>query len=408
MPIIGSNNIRSMFCLNVTSKRLDKFESLENIKSIRNLTAKELRQQKETFGLLSKYKGYNKEKLEHISRLKANFSSSYGRDKKNISKSPLTIEIVNNSSKDAKEMWLRDPKRNNFRTVEISRKPSDDISTVIQGELTPLIGKGIIGNNGSCDRLPFSISHVQNDAKRQEVCEESATSKPGLVYFTGKNITSAEMLPGSPIGQYYHQTQFEDNLNVLEIDNGDKGTFGISFDLNNVKEGEPLLIHAGALSGCSVVFATKANKLFALHAGQHENEKTVWVTGEKGAESIAKSVELLTSEDPSNIQCANNQELVSYLSSKFDQSVLVYRDDRPLTSEHNVKCFNYDSTTENKDPRVGNALALVSKKQGKINVQVLGDDMAVDKNSFETRSLSSAVFSLTPKLDPQCSVTTYL
>ncbi|MCC4238573.1 hypothetical protein LL266_19160, partial [Vibrio anguillarum] len=82
--------------------------------------------------------------------------------------------------------------------------------------------------------------------------------------------------------------------------------------------------------------------------------------------------------------------------------------DRPLTSEHNVKCFNYDSTTENKDPRVGNALALVSKKQGKINVQVLGDDMAVDKNSFETRSLSSAVFSLTPKLDPQCSVTTYL
>lgn len=82
MPIIGSNNIRSMFCLNVTSKRLDKFESLENIKSIRNLTAKELRQQKETLGLLSKYKGYNKEKLEHISRLKANFSSSYGRDKK--------------------------------------------------------------------------------------------------------------------------------------------------------------------------------------------------------------------------------------------------------------------------------------------------------------------------------------
>ncbi len=401
-----------MFGLNVTSKRPDKFESLENIKSIKNLTAKEFRQQKEIFCLLSKYKdkGYKKEKLERMSRFKVNLSSSYRQDKKIPSKTPITIELVNNSSKDAKEKWLCDPKRNKFSTAaEISRKPNDDISTVIQGELTPLIGKGIVGNNGSCDHLPFSISHVQNDAKRQEVCEESAASKPGLVYFTGRNITSAEMLPGSPIGQYYHQTQFEDNLNVLEIDNGDKGTFGISFDLNNVKEGEPLLIHGGALSGCSVVFATKANKLFALHAGQHENEKTVWVTGEKGAESIAKSVALLTSGDPSNIKCANNQELISYLSSKFDQSVLVYcGDGRPLTSEHNVKYFDYDSTPENKDPRVGNALALISKKQGKINVQVLGDDMAVDKNSFETRSLSSAVFSLTPKCDPQSSVTTYL
>lgn len=44
----------------------------------------------------------------------------------------------------------------------------------------------------------------------------------------------------------------------------------------------------GALSGCSVVFATKANKLFALHAGQHENEKTVWVTGEKGLNQLQK------------------------------------------------------------------------------------------------------------------------
>lgn len=398
-----------MLGLNVTSKQLDKFEFFENIKSIKNLTTKELKKQNKNFCLLSKYKGYNKEKLEHISRLKANFSNSYGRDKKNLSKAPPTIKLVNNSSKDASEMWLRDPKRNKFSTVEISQKPSDDISTVIQGELTPLIGKGIIDNNGSYDRLPFSISHVQNDAKRQEVCEESTASKPGLVYFTGKNITSAEILPGSPIGQYYHQTQFEDNLNVLEINNGDKGTFGISFDLNNVKEGEPLLICGGALSGCSVVFATKANKLFALHAGQHENEKAVWVTGKKGAESIAKSVALLTNEDPNNIQCANNQELVNYLSSKFDQSVLVYcGDDIPLTSEHNVKYFDYDSTPENKDPRVGNALALVRKKQGKINVQVLGDDIAVDKNSFEARSLSSAVFSLTPKLEPQSSVTTYL
>ncbi|MEI8671385.1 hypothetical protein P4S52_04730 [Vibrio sp. SA48] len=84
MSIIGSNNIRSMFGLNVTSKQLDKFESLENIKSIKNLTAKELRQQKEIFCLLSKYQGYNKEKLERISRFKANFSSSYRQDKKSI------------------------------------------------------------------------------------------------------------------------------------------------------------------------------------------------------------------------------------------------------------------------------------------------------------------------------------
>ncbi|AUI86569.1 hypothetical protein BS333_09345 [Vibrio azureus] len=78
MPIIDLNNIRSMFALNVTNKQPDKFENLENVKSIKNFTDKEFRQKKEN---------QKKENLGHISRFKANFSSSHGRDKKSYLRS---------------------------------------------------------------------------------------------------------------------------------------------------------------------------------------------------------------------------------------------------------------------------------------------------------------------------------
>ena len=330
-----------------------------------------------------------------LTKIKSLFDNSSGKNKM-LSKRGLTIEVKKGSTEEASAQWKNDPRRNHFKSADLSlHSLQSDKQTVLKGQLSPLIGKGIIDCYKKYEHLPFPITHIQNDKNGQYISSDTLESKAGLIYYTGDHIVPEELIPGSPIGQYFHQATFDNNLHILAVDNGNKGTIGISFDLNQVKEGQPILIHAGSLSGCSVVFATKSSKLFAFHAGQYNNENNDWITGEKGAESIAQSAEFLASDTSNTLPCTNNQELVSYLSSHFDQSAFIYcGHGESVMNQSNVNCFDYDMGPKRDEARVGNAMALVSKNKGKISVNVLGDDLSIDSGSFETRSLQHSMFAL--------------
>lgn len=330
-----------------------------------------------------------------LTKIKSLFDNSSGKNKM-LSKRGLTIEVKKGSTEEASAQWKNDPLRNHFKSADLSSHSLlSDKQTVLKGQLSPLIGKGIIGCHKKYEYLPFPITHIQNDKDGKHVSSDTLESKAGLGYYTGEHIAPEEIIPGSPIGQYFHQALFDKNLHILAIDNGNKGTFGISFDLNQVKEGQPILVHCRSLSGCSVVFATKSNKLFAFHAGQRPNEKEHWITAEKGAESIAQSADFLANGTSNTLSCTNNQELVRYLSNHFDQSAFIYcGHGESVMSQPNVNCFDYNMGPQRDEPRVGNAMALVSKNKGKISVNVLGDDLGIDSGSFETRSLQHSMFAL--------------
>ncbi|MCS6260593.1 cytotoxic necrotizing factor [Shewanella baltica] len=395
MPMHIFSKANSYDLLTPNLKNSDNVSPIQLV-SVRPLTEQERKNLTKKNQTYSNFTKNNKsiKSANGLTKIKSLFDNSSGKNKI-VSKRGLPIVVERDSTEVAKAQWKNDPRRNHFKSAELSLQSLLDKEAVLQGQLSPLIGKGIIDCHEKYEYLPFPITHIQNDKNGMYVSSDTLESKTGLIYYTGDNIVPEELIPGSPFGQYFHQAVFDSNLHILAVDNGNKGTVGISFDLNQVKEGQPILIHAGSLSGCSVVFATKSSKLFAFHAGQNNNENNDWITGEKGAESIAQSAGFLANDTSNTLPCTNNQELVSYLSSHFEQSAFIYcGHGDSVVSQSNVNCFDYDMGPKRDEARVGNAMALVSNNKGKISVNVLGDDLSIDSGSFETRSLQNSTFAL--------------
>ncbi|EKN4197797.1 hypothetical protein NTJ19_000868 [Yersinia ruckeri] len=351
---------------------------------------------------LAKHTMSKKKHLGEVLRRVVNSAASFTHKSPNTKPSQKLQDLVKSSSvvigsnASATSAFRNDPK---FNKIVYQAAPEKNLTlindkrAISNGNLAPLVGQGIISSNVRNSDMPISINYVCLDKNTQKVMLDTKSTDFGMNFFRGDDAQSAELIPGLPFGNYYNQQKFDNNLHVLTVNNGERGTIGCQINLAKIEEGYPLLINGGKLSGCTMVYAVKGNSLFIYHAGKSGNDASDWKTGSDGVRSIIDAHSALTSlkNDPLDSR-ADNQGLVNYLESHFDFYSLTYcGHGEAVEGGENVFDYNQDRATTDDNVRVGNAMALIVKHNGIIKIQTMSDDMTIDKKNVETQSVAHRI-----------------
>ncbi|MDC5886305.1 cytotoxic necrotizing factor Rho-activating domain-containing protein [Proteus mirabilis] len=276
-------------------------------------------------------------------------------------------------------------------TASEKRALEKDNASVINGNIRPLIGKGIVSSVTKNDNTPIVYDFVRSDREYNLVSRNISNVNHGIESYNGDKIKSAEIIPGTPLGNYYNKQTFDKNLNIIQLDNGNCGTVGFRFDLRQIMQNKPLLIHAGELSGCTVVYAFKDNYFYAFHSGKPGNDQSAWTTAKEGSQSIINSHQKIINSTINIDKEINNELLSSYLAQNFDISMMSFcGHGESITNKRNVFLFDYNKPSiligEDK-ARVGNSMAIITNENGKIKINMLSDDITINKKTLQTESI---------------------
>ncbi|MCW2254748.1 hypothetical protein M2263_000839 [Providencia alcalifaciens] len=184
-------------------------------------------------------------------------------------------------------------------------------------------------------------------------------------------------------------------MKVVTIDNGNCDTIGISLNLNDIKADQPLLLHSGELSGCTMVYAINGEQLYAFHTGKPGNDDSDWKTDKEGVKSMINVHEKMAQLPTTSLNDVNNQSLIDYFHDNFDFSAVTFcGHGEQVTSQSNVIMLDYNKPSEmvnDNNARVANAVAVISKEGNTIKIETLLDYMVIDKKTLETSSINSAL-----------------
>ncbi|QEZ93479.1 cytotoxic necrotizing factor Rho-activating domain-containing protein [Proteus sp. CD3] len=277
---------------------------------------------------------------------------------------------------------------------------SSDDTKLQKGSITPLRNRGLFvgSNNESAEAtLPFVINRFDsvghNPVVREyspQLLQEGGNFYNAVHIFYGSKVTSNEYGSGT-IGTYWGHKTLSDNLTAIKVMSGMSGSVGISIRLNDIKEGKPLVITSGALSGCTMLYAVDKEKFYALHTGQRPGDNN-WKTGIQGVKTAQTSLNALSGKNLS-VSGDHNNDLIGTLS-EFENSAITYLGKQGTKIDHvqeNVAAFDYN--LEAKLPsfsgRAGYSYALLAKNSGKVNVKVLSEDVTIDMKTNKISVLNS-------------------
>jgi len=248
---------------------------------------------------------------------------------------------------------------------------------LVQGDISPLKGKGPFTLEGSPDDVPFDYQVYRYDdigagvhmREPENIATGGAACDPFLLRGTGEGFLT-------PTGKQL----LGENVRVINVVNGEAGTVAIKIHLSRITEANPLLVWSGELSGCTVIYAVKDDYFYAYHGGLRSNAEGLplnWTTSVEGVNSIAKSHTALTGAELSELQL-NNNSLIDIFSS-YDSAVITYmgKEGRVITkTASNVKTFNYAETPYvDRTWRSGSAQVLLTRKSGKVKLECLSEDI---------------------------------
>ncbi|ANB72465.1 hypothetical protein AYM40_08895 [Paraburkholderia phytofirmans OLGA172] len=289
------------------------------------------------------------------------------------------------------------------------------------GDISPLAGKGVLF--GKITRTPdVEFTFVRNDAvtdttatparkfSMAEVTDENGALHGVIETWSGEQVTS-KARNGPALGLWGDKFSLDADFSVMEVSNGKSGTVGISIPFDQLREGKPIVISSGELTGCSMIYAVDDNKFYAYHAGQSPGDSK-WLTGKHGAASIYKAHLSLTGKSlpdvqiaPGNIRDKNgmvrldcdelldnagtslrgNDVLVDMISTYHKGTINYFGkyipgevDAMVTNAKANVNSFDYNKIKS--DPygsRVGIAYALLVKKSGRVKVATYSEDMSI-------------------------------
>ncbi|WP_157659855.1 cytotoxic necrotizing factor Rho-activating domain-containing protein [Burkholderia ubonensis] len=301
---------------------------------------------------------------------------------------------------DATQNFRLDVRHNKIVTTSFRQEQllfERDKMRLLSGSLAPLIGKGIVACAGRANvDIPSAVEQcIRNDNEGVKTGGD-ARAEGFIEFFHGGQAKATELIPGTPIGNFYNKFKFGDRLQVFKIKNGLQGTVGMQFDTTRMEDGDCCLFSAGALSGCTVIYALKGDMLYAYHAGTKKNCDSDWETATDGASSIYNTHRMMTSDvGPDNSAPRNNSELAAFLDQHFDFSMMVYNGKGtplPMGDSGRVFRFDYSKTSlEQGLAHAGNALALVKKEGDVIKIAMLGENMAID-DACRVQSLDARLY----------------
>ncbi|KOY30317.1 cytotoxin [Vibrio parahaemolyticus] len=301
--------------------------------------------------------------------------------------------VVNDSNRLATKAFASDPKFNKNITQKSGVVNQKLMRSLEKGDVGVLKGKGIVGGESKTKQLPFICDIIKYDKNGFKSALGTDQAQYGVNVITGKDITSAQLIPGSPLGQFYNTNSFSDNLSVVHVPNGDRGITAVKIPLSNIKKNQKILISSGALSGCTSVTARDNNNMYVFHVGKSGNDTSPWKTNKEGAAMVQQCAEkLLGVRAQSTGKSSELQSLVNLCSKAFVQTTIQYcGHGEKVKAPKNVSIFDYNSPQKKTHFRVGNHLTLISNSNGNVHMSTLCDDMSINKEKYSTESLDSRV-----------------
>lgn len=276
------------------------------------------------------------------------------------------------------------------------RFASDDLK-LQKGYITPLRNRGLfVGNDSAETNLPFVTNRFDSVENNDELREYSPQllERGGELYqaisiFRGSQVTSSESGSGT-IGTHWGTKILSDNLTAINVVNGMSGSVGIRIRVDDIKEGEPIVVTSGALSGCTMIYAVDKEYFYVVHTGQKPGDSD-WKTGIQGVGTTQYSLGRLSGKNLS-VTGKHNNDLMDALS-EFESTVITYlgkQGTRIDQVRENVAVFDYNQAQAPRFAiRAGYSYALLARYAGKVNVKVLSEDVTVNPANNSIRVLNS-------------------
>ncbi|WP_340621739.1 cytotoxic necrotizing factor Rho-activating domain-containing protein [Xenorhabdus siamensis] len=272
-----------------------------------------------------------------------------------------------------------------------------DIGKLRHGDVSPLEGRGL-ATGSRTDNINLKFDYIRNDKiismsasklfSMDDMMNDNGQLRGVMNTWKGSAITS-KATDGTRPGIWGDKFTLSDNVNFINVVNGHSGTVAIKMPLSEIKEGKPLIINAGRLCGCTMVYAVEGGYFYAYHAGQRVGDKG-WLTSRDGVSSLYESHLKLTNKPlPDNKmgrEDMSNDDLVD-IFSQYEKSVITYfgksisagKTTRIMKQNPHVSMFDYNQVLADAgNPRFGLSYALLAKDGGKIKIKVYSEDLLID------------------------------
>ncbi|EJG1803650.1 TPA: cytotoxic necrotizing factor Rho-activating domain-containing protein [Vibrio parahaemolyticus] len=297
--------------------------------------------------------------------------------------------VVSNSNQTAASRFEKDI-RFNRNNINVKNTDEKSITALKNGDLHILKGKGIIGVKGGDNKLPFKCTIIHDDKNGAYISQGTNLATNGIKSIAGDSVRAAQLIPGTPLGQFYNSAPLDGSFNVVHLPNGQRGVNGLKVPLSEFSSEKNFLFSNGALSGCMTCTAIDKDNLYIFHVGKDGNDTSPWKTNVDGSRLIQKNMKMLLSQ---NYDSLNNgiQGLIDYCSKNFDKAIIQYcGHGEQYSGPKNIHLFDYNTPQKNNPLRVGNSLTLVSHSDdGSLKISTLCDDMIINSKTCETNSVVS-------------------
>ncbi|MBL5950358.1 hypothetical protein JBO38_21790, partial [Enterobacter asburiae] len=280
---------------------------------------------------------------------------------------------------------------------KVSLRFESDNTQLQKGNITPLRNRGLfVGSNSAETTLPFVINRfdsVEHNPEPREYSPQLLKSGGDLYnavhVFRGSQASSSESGSGT-IGTHWGPKTLSDNITAINVVNGMSGSVGIRIQMDDIKEGEPIIITSGALSGCTMLYAINKEQFYAVHTGQRPGDND-WKTGIQGVSTTQLSLRALSGK-VLPVAGSHNNDLIDTLS-EFENSAITYlgkEGTRIDQNRENISTFDYNQAHAPRFAiRAGYSYALLANNAGKVNVKVLSEDVTINPNTNKIKVINS-------------------